>query len=114
MLQLGKYFIIVCLLLIGCATRPWTTQEKILLGASCLATVADTYTTTRFLDNEDNWEINPMLGRHPSDTKVVIYMFSSQMIVVLLAHYFPSLRIPLLGTKTVVNTGFALHNTTLE
>ena len=106
---------IIAIFLAGCATaRPWTTEEKVLLGASCLAMAADTYTTTRFLDNENNWEVNPILGRHPSDTKVVMYMFSSQVVAIILAHYFPEYRSWILGVKTGLNTVGAVNNSTLD
>ena len=106
--------IIIAMLLVGCATRPWTIEEKVLLGASCLAMAADTYTTTRFLDNENNWEVNPILGRHPSDTKVITYMISSQAVAIILAHYFPKYRSWILGVKTGLNTVGAVNNSTLD
>ena len=107
-----KYLFIV-LLLTGCATRPWTTQEKVLLGASCLATAADTYTTLDMLDN-GNWEINPMMGEHPSDSQVIITMAATQTLIIVLAHYIPRFRSWLLGIKTGVNAGFAFHNMRLD
>ena len=71
----------------GCCTpRPWTLDEKILLGASCVAAAADAYTTTRALDNPNNWEINPVIGKRPSDSKVVITLGVSQILTIVLAH----------------------------
>ena len=109
--------VIIAIFFAGCATidvRPWTTGEKVLLGASCLAAVADAYTTTRFLDNPYNYEMNPILGMHPSDTKVVTYMISSQAIMIILAHYFPKYRSWILGVKTGLNTVGAINNSTLD
>lgn len=94
--------------------KPWTQEEKVALGWSCLASAADMYTTTRFLDNEENWEINPILGKHPSDTEVYLVLGLSQVLTVVTAHCFPDLRVPLICGKAAVNTAFAMHNTTLE
>lgn len=105
-------YLLILLLLIGCAS--WTKQEKILLGTSCLASAADTYTTVRALNNPNNWETNPILGECPSDGQVIIYMATSQLIATILAHFFPKHREWLLGTKTLVNTGFAIQNSTLD
>jgi hypothetical protein len=107
-------WLIIVLLLTGCASRPWTQQEKILLGVSCVAMLADTYTTTRFLDNSNNYEMNPILGSHPSDTNVVMYMFSSQVVAIILAHYFPKYRSWILGIKTGLNTSGAVNNSALD
>ena len=110
--------ILVCLFLLVCLfpslaraeIRPWSDDEKILLFWSCLASVADQYTTCRALSNDNNWEINPMLGRRPSNEKVVIYLSVSQIVTVLVTHFWPDMRIPLLTGKATINTTFAIHN----
>jgi len=107
-----RLLFIAILLLSGCAS--WTPQERILGGVSCLAAAADGYTTIRFLDNPNNWEMNPILGKHPSDTEVITYMMASQLAVLIIAHFCPKYRSWLLGGKTTVNLGFAIHNTTLD
>jgi len=104
-------WLIFILLLTGCST--WTTQEKVLLGVSCLAATTDAYTTARFLDREGSWEMNPVMGKHPSGTEVITYMISSQMIAIVLAHYFPKYRSWILSIKTGLNTVGTLNNLTL-
>ena len=103
-------WLVIILLLTGCATvRPWTTEEKVLLGVSCLATVADITTTLDMLDN-GGWEINPMMGEHPSDSQVVAIMATTQILTIIVAHYWPDFRKWILGIKTGVNTAFAFGN----
>ena len=92
----------------------WSTTDKTLLGASILATVADGYTTCRALDNPDNYEVNLLLGKHPSKEKVVIYLGITETLTIALAHIFPRLRPWLLGGKTLLNTACAINNSQLE
>ncbi len=113
-----KLLIVIALLLLpSCAhynPRPWTTGEKTALAWSCVASVADMYTTHRFLDNPNNWETNPMLGERPSDGEVIMFLGVSQLITIGLSHYFPDLRIPLLCVKGSLNTINTIGNTQLE
>ena len=102
--------LIALIFLVGCATaRPWTTEEKWLLAASCTATVADMTTTLSFLDDGD-WEINPIMGKHPTDTEVVATMVTSQILTIVVAHFWDDFRKWILGVKTGINAGFAYHN----
>lgn len=93
--------------------RSWTKDEKILLFWSSMASIADMYTTCRALDDPDNWEINPILGRQPEDGQVIIYMSLSQIATVIIAHFWPDMRKKLLTGKATINTGFAIHNDNL-
>ena len=89
----------------GCAiSRPWTKQEKVALWASTAATIADAYTTDRVLDNGGR-ELNPVIKGSP-----VVGVISFQMIAIIISHYWPEIRIPLLGGKAVVNGACAIHN----
>ena len=107
--------ILILILMTGCIhVRPWTPQEKALLGASWVAAGADYSTTRNALENPNNYEINPIMGEHPSDTGLVTYMLSSQIIATGLAHFFPKYRKMLLGGKTVVNTACAINNSQLD
>jgi len=104
-----------CWLLMGCGhSRAWTKTERVMLGASWLAAGADFYTTEKALDNPNNHECNPLMGKHPSDTELVMVMLTGQVGVTVLAHIFPKWRKWLLGGKTAVNTGCAVHNSQLD
>ena len=103
-------FILLLVALTGCASvRPWTTEEKVLLAASCLAVAADMTTTLDGLNN-GNWETNPMMGEYPSDSQVVLTMAATHAVFIIVAHYWSDFRVWILGTKTGVNAGFAFHN----
>ena len=105
-----KYWLITILFLTGCASpRPWTGEEKLMLGASCLAVVADMTTTINGMHN-GNSETNPTMGKHPSDAVVISVMAITQVATIVLAHYWEGFRVWILGTKTGINTGFAFHN----
>lgn len=120
--------IVGVMFLAGCGhtptPRPWTTGEKMTLGWSVLASAADAYTTTQALNNPYNYEVNPLMGKHPSDGKVVIFLGVSQLVAIALAHWYPDVEFPLigkvnmrygfLGTKAVINTGCAINNYQLD
>jgi len=105
-----KYWLLILLFLTGCASaRPWTKEEKSLLVASCIASIADITTTLDGL-HDGNSEMNPIMGKYPSDTRVISTMVTSQVLTIIIAHYLDSFRSLILGTKTGINTSFALHN----
>ena len=103
--------LIIFIALTACAhsPRPWTKAEKVLLVTSTLAATADYYTSKAILD-KGGYEQNLILGKHHSKTKFAAYMITSQTLAVIISHYVPCLRKPLLGLKTVVNTGLAIDN----
>ena len=103
--------LILTLALMGCS---WSKFDIALGVTSTIATGADIYTTVHFLDNPNNHEWNPGLGRHPSDEQVILMLATTQGISLALAHFFPELRPWLLGGKTIVNTSFAIHNYQLD
>ena len=91
-------------LLVGCATfpeaRPWTREEKILLVASILAAGANYWTTERGLDR-GGWEMNPLLGEHPTDTELTVKGWGCYGGILLAAHYCPRMRGIILGGSTL-------------
>lgn len=106
----------VLFLLCSCAhsPRPWTKDEKVAAGFFILAHVADAYTTERYLDNPNNWEeINPLLGKHPSDKKLTIYFSVTGLGTLLIGHYWPDARKPLFLGYGSLNAGLAIYNTSL-
>lgn len=97
--------------LTGCATpRPWTKTEKAVAGLFLLGKAADLYTTERALDDPNNYEINPILDKHPTDTGLMIYFPASAFITLGISHYIPGLRTPLLSFFAGVNFTLAWHN----
>ena len=118
MIQKILLLVLVTLVLIpGCASlpkpRPWTREEKVLLVVSILAAGADLVTTKQMLDR-GNYEMNPLVGRHPTDTGLMIKLPLIQLSYWVLCHYWPQMRTGLLGCKITINTGFAIHNSKLK
>jgi len=107
-----KTALLVALLIIvsGCASvRPWTTAEKVMLGASFVAAGADAYTTIEGLNN-GCYETNVMVGEDPSNATVIGFAALMQLGFVAAAHYFEDYRMWILGVKTFVSGGCAVHN----
>lgn len=109
--------LVTLVLLPGCASlpkpRPWTREEKVLLVVSILAAGADLYTTKQMLDR-GNYEMNPLIGKHPTDTELMIKLPVIQLSYWVLCHYWPKMRTGLLGCKITINTGLATHNSGLK
>jgi len=108
-------FLIFLFLFSSCATlkphpRPWTKSEKIAAGYFILGHLADALTTERALDNPNIDEINPILGNHPSDSKVAIYFSFTGIAIFTISHFYPELRLPLLSVFGTVGFGYAIHN----
>jgi len=104
--------------------RPWTGDEKIMLGWSIAAMVGDMGTTIGFLGNTDNWEVNPVLGRRPEPLAVITTLLFTQIITTTIAHFVPEITLPLFGkvnfrlqllyTKASINTSNTCWNTRLD
>jgi hypothetical protein len=97
---------IILILLTGCS---WSHTDKALLLASIGASYADYNTTTRMLD-ENGYEMNPLIGKHPSHGELAAWLISSEALVIILAHYYPKWRTPLLSGKFAINGACAIHN----
>ena len=106
-----KTLIIFVIFISGCS---WSKSDIAWGVASTLATGADVYTTSQFLENPSNYEMNPILGKHPSNSEVFVVLATSQIIVLTIAHFYPKLRPYILSGKTAINTSFAIHNSRLE
>ncbi len=111
MKKLYLIFLITILLFTRCASpRPWTKHEKVAAGYFILGHSADALSTEKMLDNLNNYEINPILGEHPSDTKIITYFSFTGIAALTISHFYPELRIPLLSIYGTVNFGLAIHN----
>ena len=121
-----RYLLVILLIaLSGCASaRPWTKGEKAVLGWSIIACGADMFTTCKFLNNPDNYEMNPAMGKHPSKGKIVISASLSHLICVGISHWVPEITLPIigkvnmrysfLGGKAGFNTYLAINNAQLD
>ena len=96
----------VALMFVGCA---WSRTDRALLVASFSAAGADAYYTTKAMDAGAH-EMNPMLSRHPDDSRVYLTVFVSQVAVTAIAYWFPKWRPYLLGGATLVHTGCTINN----
>ena len=107
-------FLFIALLFTSCASpRPWTKQEKVAAGFFLLAHSADAITTSQLTDH-GNYETNPILGKHPSDTKVGVYFSLTAIGALVVSHFNPDFRKPLLYSYGALNTGLAIHNYTIN
>ena len=105
--------IIAALLLTSCASpRPWTTEEKIALGSSIIATILDISTTHKAFDN-GCWEANPAMGgKSASKGTVVVLGIGWQAFATVITHYWADeYRTTVLGGKAVLNGFSAARNT---
>lgn len=93
--------------------RPWNKRETALAGYFVLGHLADGLSTERMLDNPNNYEMNPGLGRRPSDSKIRIYFSITGITVLIVSHFYPELRIPLLSLYGTAGFSYAVHNKTL-
>ena len=104
----------ICIVFCSCASpRPWPKEEKVAAGYFCLAHAADYYTTNRMLNDPANWEENPILGEHPSDSTVTVYFSLTAIGALIVGHYWPDVRQPLFLGYGTLNASLAAHNTTL-
>jgi len=66
---------IIVIILLVCFSNlkadEWTTQSKILYGLSCASILGDVYSTHLAL-KEGGCEQNRLLGKHPSDNKLIL------------------------------------------
>ena len=107
-----KKILIICVIFIsGCS---WSKSDIAWGVASTLATGADFYTTSQMLENPTNHEMNPILGEHPSNSEIFMVLATGQIIVLTIAHFYPTLRPYILGGKTAISGGWAIHNSRLE
>jgi uncharacterized protein YceK len=108
--------LLIALLTTGCASllphpRPWTRNEKLAAGFFIAAHTANALTTEAHQDRPElYYELNPILGRHPSDTEIGGYFSITGIGTLVIAHLYPELRMPLLVGYGAVNTYWAAHD----
>jgi hypothetical protein len=115
-IAVGLIILIVILLCSSCAhidisPRPWTKDEK-MLGAIYIGLHgANAYTTERHQDSPDRYhEVNPALGKHPSDRDIAVYFSVTGIIGLTAAHFMPKYRKAILIGYSGLNAYWALHD----
>ena len=106
-----KPLIILCLLLSACAS--WTPREK-LAGASFLAAHTANYYSTQEMLKGGHYELNPILGEHPSDRKCLVYFSLTGIGALVVAHLWEDAREWILWGYGGVNATWAVHDRGLD
>lgn len=76
----------------ACSIKPkyaFDTTDKALLTTAMVTQITDGYTTSRMLDNENNYEANPLYGSHPSDEKIIAIKLVGMVAIGYLAYELP-------------------------
>ena len=110
-----KILILSLIFCCSCATlkphpKSWTKAEKASAVYFILAHAADAYTTERGLDRPGHYEQNSVLGKYPSDPKIIAYFSVTAIGSLIASHFYPELRQPLLISYGTVNFGNAIGN----
>jgi uncharacterized protein YceK len=118
--KIGKLVVtmilLITLLTTGCASlmphpRPWTKQEKLAAGFFIAAHAANALTTEAHQDHPElYYEKNPILGKHPSDAEIGTYFSITGVGTLLIAHFYPELRQPLLISYGAANCYWTMHD----
>jgi len=111
----------VAIVFVGCASfaperhpRKWTKDEKIALIHYFAGHSSDYYTTLRHQDYEDRiHEMNPVMGKYPSDRKITAYFAVTTGLILLVAHCYPKIRKPLLLNIGNLGISLSLRNADL-
>ena len=110
-----KVLIIALILLVSAsamAAEKWTDDDYALEGSYLALHFVDWRQTRTIAKNPDRYyEINPILGRHPSTTEVDIYFAATTLLHPIISHYLPqpyrkwfqSVSVILSGTCVVNN-----------
>lgn len=99
----------------GCAAlRPnpqsWTRKEKTAAGFFILAHLANAYSAKRISDDPCCYEANPFIDGEPSGGEIAVYCSITGFGALILSHYYPKLRVPLLMTYGGINVGLTLYD----
>jgi len=115
-----KTLTIICLLaallLSGCQglmphPRPWTSREKTAAIFFIAAHAANGLSTEAHQDHPElYYEMNPVLGRHPSDMEIGTYFSLTGVATLLVTHLYPELREPVLYGYGGVNCYWTVHD----
>lgn len=68
----------------------WTTGEVACIGVMALGQIGDGVSTHNVL-SRGGYELNPILGEHPSDGKLIAWKVATSAFILLIAHVAPSI-----------------------
>ena len=110
-----KMFLIVMLVLITSNAFAFDKWSKVDYSLAAAALTVDTidWLQTRYIADHPNkfYELNPIIGRHPSTEKVNTYFISTILIGAGIAYVLPSKwRKVWLGSCTAIELGVTAHN----
>jgi len=89
----------------------WSTADKVLLGTAMTFKTLDYLQTKEFNDDDNYYETNRYLGRHPSDNEIDLYFGITALGQVVVAHFLPStLRKMWLGGWVIVSADTVIDN----
>ena len=106
-----KLLIIILCLLTGCAS--WSKQEKV-AGVFFLAAHTANYYSTQGMLDKSNYELNPVLGKYPSDKKVAVYFSLTGAGALIVAHFWKEARQWILWGYGGVNAAWVIHDRGLD
>jgi hypothetical protein len=103
--------LITALFLTGCATDPWSNQDKVLQAGVALSFLVDAGQTLDIKNHASLQEGNKILGTHPSDGRVKGYFAAAFVIHTLVIHFAPASWRPYLQGGTILfQTGVVIRN----
>jgi len=112
-----KLFILLVLLLFlipteGTTGDKWTTQDKVLEAIWLGLHTFDYLQTSYIITHPDRyWEVNPLLGRHPSHTEVTAYFIIGSLLHIWIVDAVPQEHRKFLqGLAIVVSGTCVFHN----
>lgn len=97
------------------ANDKWDNSDKALFATYTVVRAADMAQTINIARNPDRFhEMNPLLGRHPSEQKVIGFFIISHALIWLAADYMPPKARKLFLTGGIaIEAGFVANNSRL-
>ncbi len=107
--------LILALLLVSSSVfaqpREWTTEEKTWAAAWLAVRAADWAQTREIARNPDRyWEVNPLIGRHPTLGQVNRFFVVSTALGLAAGHYLPEYRKSMYQFWFAIEGAAVLHN----
>lgn len=107
------YFIIFMVLVFAgknAHADSWSTTDKTMAATFSTLMLVDALQTHEIANTPGHEESNPILGKHPSDTRIAIYFIGMTAITLTAAHKIPKLRRFILTTGNVLQIYSVRHN----